>query len=167
MEEHWYAVHTQVRGEDKARPHLERQGFAVYLPRYAKRRRHARRVDWVARPLFPRYLFVAMDVESTRWRAINSTVGVCGIVTQGERPAEVPAQVINEIRARENSAGLIEIKPSLRKGQTVRICDGPLNERVGFVDRVDDDDERVVLLLGLLGREVRVRLPTKLVSPLH
>ena len=36
--------------------------LTTYLPRYLKRRRHARRVDIVAAPLFPRYLFVAIDM---------------------------------------------------------------------------------------------------------
>ena len=58
----WYAVHTHAGAETKAVWHLENQGFSVYLPRYLRRRRHARKVDWVPTPLFPRYLFVFMDV---------------------------------------------------------------------------------------------------------
>ena len=72
----WYVAQTQPMAEHKALAHLHRQGFEVYLPRYLKRRSHARRVDHVPAPVFPRYLFVAMDIESCRWRAINSTVGV-------------------------------------------------------------------------------------------
>ena len=44
----WYVVQTQPHAETKASLHLVRQGFATYLPRYLKRRRHARRVDTVA-----------------------------------------------------------------------------------------------------------------------
>ena len=58
----WYVVQTQANAEHKAVAHLGRQGFTTYLPRYLKRRRHARRVDIVPRPLFPRYLFVSIDV---------------------------------------------------------------------------------------------------------
>ena len=54
----WYVAQTQANAENKAVAHLARQGFATYLPRYLKRRSHARRVDVVAAPLFPRYLFV-------------------------------------------------------------------------------------------------------------
>ena len=38
----WYAVHTQVRSEDKAAFHLRRQRYDVYLPQRLKYRRHAR-----------------------------------------------------------------------------------------------------------------------------
>lgn len=66
----WYVVQTQINAEAKAAEHLALQGFSLYLPRYLKRRSHARKVDTVARPLFPRYLFVAMDVAVQRWRSI-------------------------------------------------------------------------------------------------
>ena len=62
----WYVVQTQVNGEVKAAQNLLRQGFEIYLPRYLKRRRHARKVDFAAKPLFPRYLFVAIDVAAQR-----------------------------------------------------------------------------------------------------
>ena len=35
----WYVVQTHVNAEVKAAANLERQGFAVYLPRFLKRRR--------------------------------------------------------------------------------------------------------------------------------
>ena len=53
-----------------------RQGFTTYLPRYLKRRQHARRIDIVPAPLFPRYFFVAIDITVQRWRSVYSTIGV-------------------------------------------------------------------------------------------
>ncbi len=58
----WYAVHTQAGSELWARSNLWERGIEVYLPRCLKRRRHARRTDWIATPLFPRYLFVRSDL---------------------------------------------------------------------------------------------------------
>lgn len=66
----WYVVQTQVNGEARAAQNLMRQGFEIYLPRYLKRRRHARKIDLTAKPLFPRYMFVAVDVATQRWRSI-------------------------------------------------------------------------------------------------
>ena len=156
----WYAVHCQPRGEDKAAFHLRRQGFRVYVPRYLKRRRHARRTDWVPAPLFPRYLFVAMDVAACRWRAIDSTVGVSHLVRQGDRPAPVPEAVLDEIRRHEDAAGMVVLAraAALSPGDRVTILDGPLADRIGLVEGVSDE-ERVTILLALLGREVRIRVP--------
>jgi len=67
----WYVVQTQVNSETKAALNLRRQGFEIYLPRHLKRRRHARKVEIAAKPLFPRYLFVTIDRTAQRWRSIQ------------------------------------------------------------------------------------------------
>lgn len=153
----WYVVHTQPNRETRADFNLRRQGFCTYLPRYMRGRRHARRQENVARPLFPRYLFVALDPARDRWRAIHSTFGVTQLVLAGEDPAPVPDGVVDEIRARENDAGFVKLglAAGLRPGSAVRMIDGVFAEATGVLDRIDDD-RRVAVLLELLGREVRV-----------
>lgn len=157
---HWCAVRTHARAEDKARFHLCRQGYEVFLPKHLKRRKHARRVDWVPVPLFPRYLFVAIDPETTPWRAIRSTVGVGDLVCFDGRPAPVPPGIIAEIAARQDDRGLVKTPMGLgfKPGDRVRIVDGPLCDLEGLFDGANDD-ERVTILLQLMGRQVKVRAP--------
>lgn len=158
----WYVVKTQPQKEERARAHLLRQGFDVYLPRWRKRRVHARRIEWVAAPLFPRYMFVGFDVAVTRWRAIQSTIGVSHLVCSGGMPLPVPKGIVEAIRSREAENGLIEIKPAFLKGQPIIVEDGPFLDQVGLFECIDDD-ARVTILLDLLGREVRVQVPAHLV----
>src|SRR5882724_13148357 len=101
----WYVVQTQVSGELKAAQNLLRQGYEIYLPRYLKRRRHARKVDVTAKPLFPRYLFVAIDMATQRWRSVQSTFGVVRLVSNGDDPAMLPVGVVQALRMRENEKG--------------------------------------------------------------
>lgn len=155
----WYVVSTQPQKEERAREHLLRQGFDVYLPRWRKRRSHARRIEWVPAPLFPRYLFVDFDIEVTRWRAINSTFGVSHLVCNDGLPLPMPDGIVEDIRAREAASGLIEIDPAFRKGQSVIVGEGPFLDQIGLFERMNDA-ERVTILLSLLGREVRVKVPT-------
>lgn len=162
----WYVAHTHPRGERLALANLERQGFAAFLPEYLKRRRHARRMDWVRAPLFPRYLFVAMDIARARWRAIASTVGVSHLVCHGDRPAAVPDGVVEDIRARMDARGLVPVEPRIpfRRGDVVQVTSGALADQIGFF-HCASDEERVVLLLDLLGRQVKVTLPLAAVAP--
>ncbi len=157
----WYAVHTHPKGEALAEANLRRQDFVTYLPRYRRRRRHARRIDWTAVPLFPRYLFVRMDIEQVRWRAIHSTFGVQHLVCHGETPAALPPGIVEDIQAREDISGLVAVKaaPPFAKGEAVQVTEGAFAEQVGLFDGVTDD-ERVSILLTLLGREIKVRVPT-------
>jgi len=162
----WYAVHTQPRREETALQNLMRQGFTAFLPQYRKRRRHARRTDWVRAPLFPRYLFVAMDIARARWRAVSSTFGVAHLVCHGERPVSVPAGVVDDIRSRLDDNGLFQFATAamFRKGEVVQVTFGPFADQLGLFEGVTDED-RVVLLLTLLGRQVRVKLPSESVAP--
>lgn len=155
----WYAIYTKPHAEDQARLHLRRQSFGeVYLPAYRKRRRHARRTDWVASPLFPRYLFLRMDIGVTQWRAIRSTVGVVDLVRNCDSPVAVPHGVIDAIRAREDERGLVEMELKIfEKDDPVRIRGGAFNDQCGLFQSANDAD-RVVVLLNLLGRQVRVQV---------
>jgi transcriptional antiterminator RfaH len=161
---YWCAVQTHVRSEDKATFQLRRQGYEVFLPKYLKRRKHARRIDWVSAPLFPRYLFVAIDPDTTPWWAIQSTVGVSSLIRFGNLPASVPADIITEIKARQNEKGLVKTHAgcTFRQGDRVRIIDGPLNDLEGLFES-STDEERVTILLSLMGREVKVRVPLETV----
>jgi transcriptional antiterminator RfaH len=161
----WYVVQTQANAENKAVAHLGRQGFITYLPRYLKRKRHARRVDIVAAPLFPRYLFVEIDMAVQRWRPIYSTVGVSRLVCNGDCPAPVPEQVVSLLKSRESTSGFVQLDHHLkfRLGDKVRILEGAFYDCLGIYDGMPDR-ERVGILLDLLGRKVRVLLDAEAIA---
>jgi transcriptional antiterminator RfaH len=161
----WYVVQTQVNGEHKAAQNLMRQCYEIYLPRYLKYRRHARKIDVTAKPLFPRYLFVAIDMSTQRWRSIQSTFGVARLVCNGDDPAPVPNGVLGALKAREDDRGFIrmEAKPAFAPGDKVRVLAGAFMDSAGLFDGMGDHD-RVAILLDLLGRKVRVHLDVDLVA---
>lgn len=156
----WFAVHTHSGAEALAQGNLERQGFTTYLPRWLKTRRHARRQTRIKTPLFPRYLFVRFDPDRTRWRSINGTYGVSHLVRMGGKPSPLPHGVISEIRARENEDGLVNVaeRPDFESGEAVRVTTGPFADQSGIFECMDDR-QRIVILLGILGREIRVPMP--------
>ena len=96
----WYVVHCRVNSEQRAETNLERQNYEVWLPMYHKTRRHARRVESVLRPLFPRYLFVRLDLSSQTWRPILSTYGVHTMVSGADGPLAIGGDIIEALRAR-------------------------------------------------------------------
>ena len=160
----WFVVQTQPNRESKASEHLRRQGFEVYLPRYLKRRSHARKIETVAAPLFPGYLFVAIDMATQRWRAIKSTIGVLRLVTNGDEPAPVSKAIINAMHQREDEKGFVKIDQTrvFNRGDKVRVLAGAFTDTPGLFDGLADR-ERVAILLDLLGRKVRVILDADLV----
>ena len=155
----WYAVQTQPHAEMKALAHLARQGFEVYLPRFMKRRRHAGRVENVSRPLFPSYLFVAIDMATQRWRCVNSTVGVRKLVCHGLTPAAIDDGIIEQLKGRHDEHGFITLDcgPHFSAGDVVRVLDGAFSRVLGIYEGMTDH-QRVSILLDLLGRKVRVQI---------
>jgi len=161
----WYVVQTQVNREAKAAQNLQLQGYDIYVPRYLKQRRHARKVDFVARPLFPRYLFVAIDMATQRWRCVQSTFGVSRLVCNGDDPAAVPEGVVAALRAREDDKGFIkmDVRPAFTPGDKVLVLAGAFMDNTGLFNGMADHD-RVLILLDMLGRKVRVLLSADLIA---
>lgn len=161
----WYVAQTHPHAETKASLHLRRQGFDVYLPRYLKQRRHARRVEKIAAPLFPSYLFVTIDMATQRWLSIDSTFGVTRLVRVGDRPASLPRSVIDALKGREDSNGIIQLdrRPRFLPGDKIRVASGAFCDCYGLYEGMTAR-ERVAILLDLLGRKVRVVLDTEIIE---
>lgn len=115
--------------------------------------------------MFPRYLFVAVDPDVQAWRAIRSTIGVADLVSFGDRPATVPQEIIDEILARQDEQGLVRTMDvaGFQRGDAVQLVDGPLADLSGLFECPNDDD-RVTVLLAIMGRPVRVRVSREAVS---
>jgi transcriptional antiterminator RfaH len=161
----WYVVQTHVNGETKAALNLQRQGYEVYLPRYLKRRNHARKIDFAVKPLFPRYMFVAIEMATQGWRSIQSTVGVSRLVCQGDVPSVVPRGVVPALKEREDDRGFIsmDVRPAFAPGDKVRVLAGAFMDNAGLFNGLADHN-RVSILLDLLGRKVRVLLDADMVA---
>jgi len=165
VEDVWYAVYTRPRAEDTALDNLLRQGYCGYLPRYRTAVSHARRRHMVSRPLFPRYLFAGVDRKSMPWRPILSTIGVSGVVRAGDAPVPVPDGLLAALRAQE-AEGLFDrigARRPLNVGELVRVTVGAFREMVGQLIELRDQD-RIVVLLELLGRQVRAQLESAAVE---
>lgn len=156
----WFVVHTQPLKENIAKQHLLEQGFEVYFPRFKKIRRHARKVDEVLAPLFPRYLFIGMDLEVSRWRSVNGTRGVSYLLTNNNQPAMVANEIINDLKKQENEYGLVPATSLIlfAKGDKVRILEGAFKNQIAVFENLDAK-ERIQLLLNFLGRETKISLP--------
>lgn len=163
----WYAVYTKPLKEAQADEQLRRQGFEVFLPQFEKRRSHARKIEQVPAPLFPRYLFVQFDAVEDGWRAIRSTRGVIDLVRNGNELVQVPNAVIDEIKSRADERGYVVLARQLKldQGDRIRIAGGAFSALEAIFESQRGQD-RVLALLSLLGRKVVVDMPVRAVEPL-
>ncbi len=150
----WVVAQTQRHREPVARAHLERAGLRAYLPLVRQWPRPAVGPD--VGPLFPGYVFV--HAATGRLHAIERTPGIRGLVAFGGEAARLDAGVIDFLRARESSDGIVCAAPR-PAGAAVRIAAGPLQGLEAIFERRLPARERVLVLLDILQRQTRVELP--------
>lgn len=167
----WYVVITHAGQERLAKYHLGRQGYETYLPMRAPLT-VGRRKDGSSpepRPMFPRYLFVAVDLNAPGWRSIYSTIGVHSVICSGvgeqARPIAAPNGLIEALQAREVN-GLCILAPRqvekpcpYQPGDKLRVRIG---RQFGEIDAVFEeriDGNRAAILISLLGRDSRQVIP--------
>lgn len=155
----WFVVHTQARQELVAEQQLIAQGFEVYVPRFKKITRHARKTRETLAPLFPRYIFLNLDLDTARWRSINGTRGVAYVLTHADQPAMIADKIISALKAQENAEGIVPVSSVavFAAGDKVRVLEGPFKDHTAVFSQLDDK-QRVQLLLTFMGRETKISL---------
>jgi transcriptional antiterminator RfaH len=162
---HWYVVHTKPKQEQVAVENLERQGYTTYCPQMIQARHRRQRWIKVREPLFPRYLFVSLATGVDNFSPIRSTTGVMNMVKFGENPAIVPQQAITAIQQQEAVFSSEDSStPNWKAGDTVHVVDGPFAGLKGIFKK-QNTEERVIILLSILGRENSITIESNSVVP--
>lgn len=156
----WLAVQLKPNSFRIAERSLLRQNFCVFCPKikntvvkFGKPRTHAS-------ALFSGYLFVQIDNIGINIRLISNTHGVSRIITNSlGTPAYLPDAFINGLLKRCDAEGYILPPETLSTGDSVRLAQGPLNQFVAKVERIDEH-KRIWILLDILGgtREVEAKI---------
>jgi transcriptional antiterminator RfaH len=162
--ERWYLVHTLPHGERRAQLHLGAQGFRTHFPTIQKTIRHARKLRTVRAPLFPRYIFLVLDLGRDRWLSVWGTFGVSSLYTCEDRPVPVPEGIVETLIANTDEANLALFTSGLKTGQSVRILSGPFANFVGKLERLDAAG-RIRVLLEMMGTAVPVALRRSAICP--
>jgi transcription elongation factor/antiterminator RfaH len=162
--ERWFLAWTLPYRETTAEMHLCRQGFRSFVPRHTKTVRHSRKLRTVTAPIFPRYLFVVLNLKRDRWRSVNSTTGIANLFMAHGRPVPVPEGVVETLIQSTDRSGNLQLVDSLEPGQKIRLVAGPFARSLGILDRLDDTG-RVEVLLEIMGGGIRVKLSRSWVEP--
>jgi transcription elongation factor/antiterminator RfaH len=152
----WYLVYTKAQQEDIALLNLECQGYTCYLPKLRIERIRRRKAEVVIEPMFPRYLFVRLDLsgQGKSWTPTRSTVGVQQLIYFGSRAAQVDDKLIDWLRRREAER---PAEAMFKPGQAVVITDGPF-AGIEAIFQTADAERRAMILLEILSKPVRMRI---------
>lgn len=154
----WYVAQIKPNGFVQAVANLRRQGFLTFMPMQKVTVRHARKLRDVLRPVFPGYLFIEFGADRADWRKINSTLGVVRLVGfEKSSPSPVPDDLISGLQARCNDEQCLRPENDLAVGEKVKMVAGAFAGFIAEIERLNDN-ERVSVLMDLMGQNMRVEL---------
>jgi transcriptional antiterminator NusG len=119
------------------------------------------------RKFLPGYILVELDLPDLAWKVtcskIRSIQGVTGFVgTSADRkPQPLPG---DEVRAILQKAGEIKgertvrARQSFAAGEQVKIIDGPFETFTGTIDVVNQEKNKLTVMVGIFGRNTPVEV---------
>jgi transcriptional antiterminator NusG len=111
----------------------------------------------IDRKILPSYVLVQMKMTDQSWNVVRNTPGVTGFVGSGTKPSPLPEKEIERI-LKQMSSESPKHKIGLHPGQSVRVIDGPFVDFMGNISEVNEEKDKVKVMLTLFGRETSVEL---------
>jgi transcriptional antiterminator NusG len=162
----WYVIHTYSGYEDKVKSNLEQRiksmdsGHEIFRVEVPKEKvsevKNGQRKD-IDRKILPSYVLVQMKMTDQSWNVVRNTPGVTGFVGSGTKPSPLPEKEIERI-LKQMSSESPKHKIGLHPGQSVRVIDGPFVDFMGNISEVNEEKDKVKVMLTLFGRETSVEL---------
>ncbi|MDO5547789.1 MAG: transcription termination/antitermination protein NusG [Eubacteriales bacterium] len=161
----WYVIHTYSGYENKVASSIEKavenRGMHdlitdVTIPVETVREVKDGKTREIERKLFPGYVLVKMILTDESWYLVRNTRGCTGFVSPNSNK---PLPLTDEEAAQwgaEKHTETVEI--SYKVGDSVRVCDGPLSGFVGIVDEIEQQQNKVHVIVSMFGRETPVEL---------
>ncbi|MCR4432255.1 MAG: transcription termination/antitermination protein NusG [Tepidanaerobacteraceae bacterium] len=162
----WYVVHTYSGYENKVKANLEKRVesmgmqdkiFRVLVPMEEEVEIKNGKKKVTQRKVFPGYVLVEMIVTDDSWYVVRNTPGVTGFVGAGTKP--IPLQ---EAEAKNilKQMGIEEPKPriDIAVNQNVKVTSGPFENFAGRVVEINQERQKVKVLISMFGRETPIEL---------
>jgi transcriptional antiterminator NusG len=162
----WFVIHTYSGYEERVKKNLEQrikamdsgdEVFEVTIPTEEEIEVKNGQRRTVTKKILPGYVLVQMNMSDQSWNVVRNTPGVTGFVGSGNKPVPLREEEVSQI-LRQMEAEAPKVKVGFRKGQSIRVTDGPFIDFVGVVDDISLEKGKVKVLLSLFGRETPVEL---------
>jgi transcription antitermination factor NusG len=143
-QKYWFVVYTRSKWEKKVVELLSKKGIENYCPLVKVIKQWADRKKKVEEPLFNSYVFV--HASAAEHLPIQQTDGIVNFVYWLGKPAIVKDNEIEIIKSYLNNSYSLSVeKMQVNIHDSVRIINGPLIQREGFVLEVQRKSIKIQL----------------------
>ena len=167
MKERWYAVHTLPQSENKAKSIIEKTALKsdmstkikqIVIPTDTEVKKIQGKKIEKQTKVFPGYMLIQMIMDDESFNFIKRTPGITNFVSSGNKPVIIKDNEVQDIlNALDPNRGF-KPKKKYSKNMLVRISDGPFVDFTGKIDDVNDEKEKVKVMVNLFGRDTPVEL---------
>ncbi len=168
MAKKWYVLRVQSGKEDQVKENLEKRVRTFGLDERVSRilvpmeklsviKGGKRRVT--QKKIYPGYIMVEMDMNDEGWTVVKETPGIGDFI--GSHGAPTPMndhevqKLLGELERQEEKP---KIKIDFKKGDSVKIKEGPFENFDGVVDEVMPAKGMVKIIVTIFGRATPVEL---------
>ncbi len=168
----WYIIKVQFNREDTIKEAILKRVALSGLKEYFGEilvptedvveftRAGKRRV--VKRKLYPGYLMAQMIINDDTWFLVRETPGVGDFTGSGGKPSPMDDvdvdRIIKLVRPSAEEETVLKSSIPFRHGDRVRVKDGNFQNMEGEVDKVDEANGRVTVIISIFGRSTPVEL---------
>ena len=164
----WFVVKTKPQKDENVISLLARAGFEVFCPKIREIFYIKNGAAFRTRPLFPSYLFLRINFNDPHnIHLIKYTRGVSRILCAGGKPLPLAPQIIQTIKSRTDTEGMVKRQLGLRTGDPIRVRKGTLKDLIGILEKPASQEERVIVLLKLANYEMKAQLHWTEIEKLH
>ena len=162
----WYVVNTYSGHENKVKHNLEHRVVSLHQQRAVRQivvptesvseMKDNQKVT-VEKRTMPGYVLVNMEMNEDSWGVVKGTPGVTGFVGSSNEPVPLTQGEVDRLLHKE-VATAPRTRAQFGIGETVKVISGPLSDFSGEISEVNDDAQKLKVLVSIFGRETPVEV---------
>ena len=163
----WYVINTYSGHENKVKHNLEHRVVSlnqqravrqIVVPTETVSEMKDNQKVTVEKRTMPGYVLVNMDLNEDSWSLVKGTPGVTGFVGASNEPVPLTQDEVNRLLHKGESEVKLRSRASFSIGESVKVVSGPLSDFSGEISEVNEDAQRLKVLVSIFGRETPVEV---------
>jgi transcriptional antiterminator NusG len=163
----WYVVNTYSGHENKVKQNLEHRVVSLNQKRSVRQvvvptetvteMKDNQKVP-VEKRTMPGYVLVNMELTDDSWQLVKGTPGVTGFVGASNEPVPLTQPEVNRLLHKSETAEKVSSKAQFAIGESVKVISGPLSDFSGEISEMNQDAQKLKVLVSIFGRETPVEV---------
>jgi transcription termination/antitermination protein NusG len=162
----WYVVNTYSGHENKVKQNLEHRVSSmgqtgavrqVVVPTETVSEMKDNQKVTVEKRTMPGYVLVNMNLTDEAWQVVKGTPGVTGFVGASNEPVPLTQPEVDRLLRRE-VAQKVQTRAQFQIGESVKVISGPLSDFSGEISEINQDANKLKVLVSIFGRETPVEV---------